>query len=35
MSLTVIEINHLRPALQRYTVADWRGPFLEITPNDQ
>ena len=33
MSLTVIEINNLRPTLQRYTVRDGRGLFLEITPN--
>lgn len=33
MSLTVLEIDHLRPLLKRYTVSDGRGLFLEVTPN--
>jgi integrase len=33
MGLTVIKINSLRPTLRRYTVADGRGLFLDITPN--
>jgi len=33
MSLTVTEINSLRPKLKRYTASDGRGLFLDITPN--
>ncbi len=33
MSLTATKLDSLRPKLERYTVSDGRGLFIDITPN--